>query len=158
LQSVIKEIVHRFYTQPIEHLVWYLSKPLYFFRWEMIQGVGTFIYPVIDSPYNSSRLFILIDGFMHIIHPFIVGLSAFGAIIVWLPTHLFSMTGLQRFTARLLSLMYGYFILGRIAGAPFARYSIPIRPITYILGILPVCIAAVLIKTKMQAPSTKGEN
>ncbi|WP_319525628.1 glycosyltransferase family 39 protein [uncultured Desulfosarcina sp.] len=154
IRSVIEAITHRFQTHPMEHLVWYLSKPFYFFRWEMIQGTGTFIYPVIDSPYHSSRLFHFIDGLMHAIHPIIVGSSVLGAIIAWLPKNLFSMTGLQRFTARLLSLTYGYFILVHIAGAPFPRYSIPIRPITYILGIFPICIAAMVFRTRIQGHST----
>jgi len=157
IQSVIETIIHRFHTQPIEHLTWYLSKPFYFFRWEMIQGAGTFIYPVMDSPYHSSRLFIFIDGLMHAVHPIVVGLSVLGAIIAWLPRHLLSMTSLHRLTARLLSLAYGYFIIVHIAGAPFPRYSVPIRPITYILGLLPICIAATIIKDKMQAPPNKGQ-
>jgi 4-amino-4-deoxy-L-arabinose transferase-like glycosyltransferase len=148
LQSVIKAIFHRFSTQTTEHLIWYLSKPFYFFRWEMIQGAGTFIYPVVDSPYHSSRLFIFTNGLMRAIHPITVVLSIAGAMIAWLPKHLLSMSRQHCFTARLLSLTYGYFILVHIAGAPFPRYSIPIRPVTYILALLPIYTMAVIVKKK----------
>lgn len=146
IQNVIAAIGNRFYTQPIEHLSWYLSKPFNLFRWEMIQGSGTFIYPVIDSPYRSSPLFIFTNGLMRIIHPITIGLSLCGAAIAWLPKDLLAMGLRQSLTARLLSLTYGYFILVHIAGAPFPRYSIPIRPITYILALLPALIAITVIQ------------
>ncbi|WP_319410095.1 glycosyltransferase family 39 protein [uncultured Desulfosarcina sp.] len=151
LHNVITEIARRFHTHPTEHLIWYLSKPLYFFRWEMIQGSGTFIYPVLDSPYGSSSLFIFINGLMRMIHPILIALSFFGAVIAWLPKHRLSMDHSHSLTARLLSLTYGYFILVHIVGAPFPRYSVPIRPITYILAILPIYIAVTVIRKKRSA-------
>ena len=151
LHNVFTEITRLFHTQPAEHISWYLSKPLYFFRWEMIQGSDTFIYPVLDSPYGSSSLFIFINGLMRMIHPVLIALSLFGAVIAWLPKHRLPMGHSHSLTARLLSLTYGYFILVHIAGAPFPRYSIPIRPITYILAILPIYIAVTVIRKKRSA-------
>lgn len=151
IQNVIAAIGNRFYTHPTEYLSWYLSKPFYFFRWEMVQGSGTFIYTVLDSPYRSSPLFIFTNDLMRLIHPITIGLSLCGAAIAWLPKDLLAMGLRQSLTARLLSLTYGYFILVHIAGAPFPRYSISIRPITYILAILPVCIAVCVLHRKRSA-------
>ncbi|BBO79517.1 hypothetical protein DSCO28_00830 [Desulfosarcina ovata subsp. sediminis] len=149
LSSVLMTIAHRFYTQPLIHFTWYLSKPLYLFRWEMIQGVGTFIYPVIHSPYESSWLFMLINSLMRVIHPIVVALSLLGMILAWFPDRMFAMTVQQRFTGRLISLIYFYFIIIHIAAAPFPRYSIPIRPLTYVLAWLSVSLAATTMRNKM---------
>lgn len=163
LSSVLAAIVHRFQIQPLTHLVWYLSKPLYLFRWEMIQGVDTFIYPISNSPYASSWLFISINSLMRATHPIMVGLSLLGAILVWLPKRmLLNMADDQRFAGRLLSLTYFYFILVHIAAAPFPRYAIPIRPFTYILAVLSLCLITTVIKNKIAclgyAPHVKTES
>ncbi|VTR64734.1 conserved membrane hypothetical protein [Desulfosarcina cetonica] len=149
LSSVLVTIAHRFYTQPLTHLVWYLSKPSYLFRWEMIQGIGTFIYPVSHSPYESSWLFMRIYSLMRVIHPIVVFLSMAGMVFAWLPDRMFTMTVRQRFAGRLISLTYFYFILVHIAAAPFPRYSIPIRPFTYVLAWLGISLAATMMKKKL---------
>jgi 4-amino-4-deoxy-L-arabinose transferase-like glycosyltransferase len=157
MQNVITAIGNRFCDQPLKYLGWYLSKPFYFFGWEMIQGRGTFIYPVLSSPYQASPMFGFIDGFMRWVHPFMVGSSILGAILVWLPKHRLAIDREHFLPARLLSLTYAYFILVHIAGAPFPRYSIPIRPMTYLLAMIPVCLTIAVIEKKRSATPEKGQ-
>ncbi|PID40367.1 MAG: hypothetical protein CR984_03570 [Proteobacteria bacterium] len=135
--SVLSATFNRFLTRPADHIVWFLSKPFYLFRWDMIQGIGTFIYPVQQTPYQTSVFFAVVYQTMRIIHPILILLSWIGALLCWLPEKWLKMDQAVVIPVRLLSLVYLYFVLVHVAGAPFPRYSIPLRPITYVLAMTP---------------------
>ena len=156
MSSVIAAIVHRFLTQPGEHVVWFLSKPLYLFRWDMIQSSGTFFYPVQYSPYQTSPLFAAIHRTMHLIHPILMFSSGVGSLLVWLPEKRLAIGRATSISMRLLSLIYLYFILVHIAGAPFPRYSIPLRPISYVLAVMPIAIVLSVFGGKRFRSDEKG--
>ena len=137
LDNTLAAIAHRFESRPWEHIVWYLSKPLYLFQWDIISGQGdAFVYPATYSPYYDKPLFAWSHDIMKWLHPLLIWSSFAGAMAAWLPRHSLRLTESQWFTARLLSLTYLYFIFVHIAGSPFPRYAVPIRPLSYGLGLL----------------------
>ena len=140
LGSVLAEIGRRFHDQPLVHLKWYLlGKPVALFSWNMVQGMGdVFVYPVTRSPYWTAPLFRFTHALMHLLHWPLVALSAVAAVLAWVPRcmRLFGETAV--FTLRLLSLLLAYYVLVHMVGAPFPRYSVPLRPVTYALSVFTV--------------------
>ena len=118
---------------PIEHLQWYLlGKPVTLFSWDIIQGKGdVFIYPVVRTPYHEWAHFKITHEIMRFIHLPLVIFPVIGSFIAWVPKDKLRLKKPGLFTVRCISLLFGYFILLHIAGAPFPRYSIPIQPIIY---------------------------
>lgn len=132
----------RFMESPMQYIGWYLSKPAYLFQWSIIAGQGdAFVYPTLASPYYVNSFFSVMHTLMKSVHAGLVVMSVFGMVLPWLPRAWFDLSGYKRLALRLLSLLYIYFILVHVVGAPFPRYSIPIRPLTYILAIYCIQIA-----------------
>ncbi|MBF0102036.1 MAG: glycosyltransferase family 39 protein [Desulfobacterales bacterium] len=130
--SALKEIVNRFMREPFVYFKWYLcKKPIVFWSWNSIQGAGdVFIYPVKASPYFDQTIFYYTHQLMKYIHWPIVFLACIGSLWVWFPLQLPSSRH-QDLIIRLISLILIYFTLLHMIGAPFPRYSIPIRPFLY---------------------------
>ena len=138
LGTVLAEISRRFLEQPVVYFSWYLSKPLYLFQWDIIQGLGdAFIYGIRTSPYFSNPVFVVTHDVMRLIHSLLVWSSFIGCAGVFLPRSLTGVSEFQSILGRLFGLLYIYFILVHVAGAPLPRYSIPIRPVTYLLALVP---------------------
>jgi 4-amino-4-deoxy-L-arabinose transferase-like glycosyltransferase len=136
--SVLQAIAGRFRDAFWEHLAWYLEKPLWFLRWGIVAGQGDiFIYPTESSPYYGQPLFVWTRAAMYATHPLLVGLSLLGAVTAWLPFARRFFDDGPLFSLRLLSAAYLYFIAIHVVGAPFPRYSIPVRPLTYALALVP---------------------
>ena len=153
VHSVLAAIFERFINQPIEYIKWYCSKPAYFFQWDLIQGNGIFIYPALTSTYYAEgSIFDLTHSFMRFMHPVLVIMSIAGIITGCLSTKYTLLSNKQRRVACLLSTMYLYFIFIHIIVAPFPRYSIPIRPLTYLLALLAAYSATLNIKTRIGIP------
>lgn len=137
--SFFSVLFARFMESPMQYLGWYLSKPVYLLQWNIIAGQGdAFVYPVQNSPYFGSTLFVMTHTMMKLSHGILVVLSFVGMILPWLPQKWIMMGEGKRLLLRLISILYIYFILVHMVGAPFPRYSIPIKPLTYILAI--ICI------------------
>ncbi len=131
-QAVLDELFKRAANDPWTYCQWYLwGKTITVFSWDIIAGMGgVFVYPVIKTPYADKSLFEITYAIMWIIHPLLVLLSLSGAVLAWLPVAKHLPTAFL-LTFRLLSLLIFYFILLHIIGAPYPRYSIPMRPVTY---------------------------
>jgi len=139
--SVVAAIVERFQGDFWGHAAWYAEKPLWLFRWGIIAGQGdVFVYPTLASPYYDQAFFKATRQFMYWLHAVLVWLAFGGAALAWLPQLTRSMPAERLFMLRLISVAYIYFIFVHVIGAPFPRYSIPIRPLTYILALAPVAL------------------
>ena len=132
-ESVLKEIARRFRHEPTQHLKWYLiRKPSVFWSWNMIQGRGdVFVYSINKTPYRSNTFFIWTHRLLYWLHWPLVLLCAVGSLIVWLP-------GLKKmypensiYVARFISALLLYFTAIHLIGAPYPRYSVPLRPFLY---------------------------
>ena len=135
--SVLNEIVRRFRHEPAQHIKWYLiEKPVVFWSWNVIQGLGdVFIYPIHRTPYQSNLFFRWTHRLMRYLHWPLALLCAVGSLMVWLPrlNHIYSEKTL--YAARFVSALLLYFTAIHVIGAPFPRYSIPLRPFFYGMAI-----------------------
>ncbi len=149
LAAVTEEIQHRFREEPAKYLRWYLfGKPIALWSWNMVEGMGdVFEYPVTSTPYDYLPQFQLTHKVMYALHWPLVLLAFAGCIIVWLPASLTRLSESQSFTARSISLLLIYFTLLHMVGAPYPRYSIPLRPFLYGMSMFTVATVATVMRT-----------
>jgi 4-amino-4-deoxy-L-arabinose transferase-like glycosyltransferase len=138
LESVLKEIGRRFRQEPLKHFKWFLmKKPLAFWSWDNVQGGDVFIYSVSKSPFFSKKLFKEIHRLMHALHRPLVLLGLLGSLMAWLPLYTLNVSEKSIHVARFASMLLLYYTLIHTIGAPFPRYSIPLRPFLYGMALLP---------------------
>lgn len=152
-QAVLSEIMDRFHREPLAMTTWYLlKKPIMFWSWNIVAGQGdVFVYPVAQSPYSSDPLFMWSHRVMKWMHTPLVLLGMFGALIVWLPLT-GNMNPRERGVARLISLLLIYYTVLHMIGAPFPRYSVPLRPFLYAMG----AFGAAFIMDRLRRPKPLG--
>ena len=145
--SILHEIERRFTEEPARHLYWYLlGKPVQFWSWNILSGMGdAFVYEVRRSPYFTEQIYKFSHTLMYWIYYPAVVLALIASILVWLPQWAARLGGGTLFTARCFSLILIYFTVLHMIGAPFPRYSIPLRPYLYGMAILSLCILAQMI-------------
>lgn len=152
LASVLGYIAHKFAAQPLIYLHWYLiGKIQFFLDWKIVDGYyDVFTYPVLQSPYFSEKVFIATHALMRGLHwPLaIAGMAGAGLACTPLARLLFSDWRLG--AMRLASCIMLYALLVHIAGAPYPRYSIPFRPLQYLLATFSVALAYHAIKRYRQ--------
>jgi hypothetical protein len=148
--SVLIEIARRFRHEPVQHLKWYLfRKPAVFWSWNIIQGVGdAFIYPVHHTPYQSNLFFRWTHRLMHYLHWPVVLLCAAGSLMVWLPRLNYKYPYNSLYIARFISALLLYFTAIHGIGAPFPRYSVPLRPFLYGMAIFCLHMLYTSIKSR----------
>lgn len=132
-RSVLNEITERFQKAPVKHMKWYFfDKPRFLFSWSSLNGWGDiYIYPLIESPYFEKNTFIYSRALMHVLHWPLVIISLLACVLVWIPGVKCRVSETAVFISRLLALLILYFCLLHIIAAPFPRYSVPLRPVTY---------------------------
>lgn len=136
--SVLKEIKRRFRFEPLKHLKWFmLKKPMTFWSWNMVQGRDVFVYKVSDSPYYLKGCFRWTYDVMHALHIPTVFLCLLGSLMAWLPLKITNCPEKMIYTARFTSMFIIYSTLVHMIGAPFPRYSIPLRPFLYGMALFP---------------------
>lgn len=139
LGSVTREIARAIAEEPAAQLFWYLRKPLVAWTWEPVQGQGdVFVYPVSRTPYADLPHFRATHFVMHALHDALVALMILGVALAWLPPRVSRLGDDARFGARVLSLLFLYHAAVMAVGFPLPRYSIPLRPLLYILAMLPL--------------------
>ena len=140
IHSVMVEILKRFRQEPGTYLKWYLvGKPLRFWSWDTVQGHGDmYVYHLSKSPFMNRTLFGWIQKMMKAIHAPLVWLSFLGSLIAWISPRLTADDSGQLFMARYVSALWLYFTALHMIGAPFPRYSVPLRPFQYALALYAV--------------------
>lgn len=141
--SILTAIIGRFQREPLEHVVWYLlKKPAVYWSWDIVAGQGDiFVYRVTRTPYWEQDFFILSHRIMKLLHPLIVALGLMGCILVWIPAAVPRLEGTGLALARLTALLLVYYTALHVIGAPFPRYSIPLRPFLYGMGVFTVALS-----------------
>jgi hypothetical protein len=150
--SVLKELSRRFYEEPGKHLRWFLlGKPVAFWSWNTVQGVGdAFIYPVSQSPYFYDPYFRWSHHLMHGLHWPTVILAFFGCLMAWLPLSRIGVKDYTVFAARIASLLLIYYTALHVIGAPFPRYSVPLRPFLYGLALFPPYLLSLAVGSRFK--------
>lgn len=118
----------RIAADPWRYASWYvLEKPLWLWRWNLVQGNGVLVYDVSNNPYDSQAVVGATGALMRWLHVPVMGLAALGA--VWF--------GLHRRTAalpRALALLAIFGTLAYLPVIPDPRYLQPFRPLLFVLG------------------------
>ena len=91
---------------------------------------------------------------MEQIHGPLMMLAIAGMLLVWLPARVQPMDGSALVFARAISLLVLYFLAAHSIVAPYPRYSIPMRPILYGMGLLPLLFVAHFIRHRYGARSS----
>jgi hypothetical protein len=146
--SVLAEIKRRFFSEPWRHFNWFLvGKPVAFWSWGIVQGMGDiYIYPVSKSPYFSSGVFPLTRAMMVWLHWPLVVLGLMGSCAVWFRRFAILLPEGGLMTARVVGMLLIYLTVIHMIGAPFPRYSIPVRPFVYGMALLPLSWVAQWIR------------
>jgi hypothetical protein len=155
LFSVLKEISNRFEQAPLRHTKWYLlNKPKVLWNWDIIQGQGdAFIYPVSNSPYFHNPLFRVTHRLMYMFHHPLALLALFGCLLAWFPLTRIGLTKGSLLVARFCSLLLMYYTLIHVVGAPFPRYSVPLRPFLYGIALFtPYILIRSICKNRVPLP------
>ena len=159
MDSVLAEIRRRFAEEPGRHLQWYLlEKPVMLWSWDMLQGgfQSAFFYPVRESPYIRATFMNRSHLLMRHLHWPLVVLAALAAVAVWLPASVHRLDRRGRFVAQGFSLLCVYVTALHIVGAPFPRYSIPLRPMVYAMAVLGFVLLCRHLATWFRAIGAKG--
>lgn len=137
MQSTLTELYKRYRADKAVYLKWYLlDKPREFFSWGLINGWrDIFVYPTPRSPYYTKSSFKYSYTIMWWLHPMLMVFSIISCVLVWLPAVARQFPESAITTCRLLSVFIIYFILLHMVGAPFPRYSVPLRPLNYGMAI-----------------------
>lgn len=132
---ILQSLLERAEKAPWRYLEWFLiGKPVQYLSWNLTESVGDgFIYAPAQTPYADQPIFIASHVFARLTH-WPLAVLALGASILAM---------LRRSTdatATLFALCLLYFIGFHMIGAPFPRYSIPVRPVLY--GLAMLCVQA----------------
>lgn len=138
--KVVAAILERVKAQPLRYTSWYLvGKPLQFLSWDLTESIGgPFIYAPAKSPWLDNPIQRTLGALMQMLHaPFM--LAALVAVFVIIRRIMMDKSQLVAaapvFLVFPLALICSYFIVFHMIGAPFPRYSIPLRPVSYGLAI-----------------------
>lgn len=122
---VLDALARRAAAEPRRTLAWFvIGKPIEFFSWDLVESVGdAFVFAPLASPYFDRPLFLATHDLAHWLHPLAMLLAAVGAALA-------CRRGSAPVAAAL-AVVWIYVVLFHIVGAPFPRYSIPLRPLCY---------------------------
>lgn len=136
----------RMRAQPIRYLNWYLfGKPRYFLSWYRIASEDIYIYRVDASPFLSRPSFQMIHALMVGLHWPLMWLAIGGSVLSCVRQRALGLTAAGAATTRLVALVFLAAIALHMIGAPYPRYSIPFRPLAFVLAV--VAATAIVRKT-----------
>lgn len=135
--SIFIDLRSKFARQPLTMLKWYvMGKTAYFFHWSTPEGWhDMFIYPIWRSPWLTDPMFVLISAIMRALYVPLIICGLLGTLVAFTgkTSELFEASNVDGL--RLLALMHLFAIGVHVIGAPFSRYSVPFRPLTFMMGI-----------------------
>jgi 4-amino-4-deoxy-L-arabinose transferase-like glycosyltransferase len=156
--TVLNEIVLRFQSRPGEHILWFVfKKPIALWSWNMVQGQGdAFVYAVSSTPYEDDGLFRLTHRLARTLHWPIVGLAFMGLWIAWFTGWPYGDNKPKMLLARFISALLIYFTLLHMAGTPFPRYAVPLRPLLYGMAMFTLSYSVDMIRNRIRSVPENG--
>jgi len=151
--TALAEIGRKFSEHPITYLHWYLfGKIGFFFNWQITGGFAdVFTYPAVRSPYFQDGLFVSTHALMHALHWPLVAAGLVGAMLVWTPRARSVADGWKLHALRWLSFVLAVVMFGNMIGAPYSRYSVPFRPLLYLLAVFALMVAATSVRARQRS-------
>jgi hypothetical protein len=157
--SVMSEIIKRFRGEPATYLKWYLlGKPLKFWSWDTVQGHGDmYVYYVSASPFKSRPLFQGILKLMKFIHGPLALLAILMSLVLWIAPRIMAVNPAQLCMLRFISALLLYYTALHMVGAPFPRYSVPLRPFQFAMGLYALyVILKIKVNDTVSSPSVES--
>jgi len=123
-------LARRAAAEPWRYATWYLlEKPLWLWRWHLVQGNGALVYDVSNSPYDRQPVMVGSQSLMRWLHVPVMLLAAVGALVLaWNPRRRFG------FLPQLLGLCAVFGTLAYLPVIPDPRYLQPLRPFLFVLA------------------------
>lgn len=117
-------------ADPVRYVVWYaLEKPLWLWRWDLVQGRDVQVYDVANSPYERQAVVMGTHWLMRWLHVPVMLLAAVGALVsAW------NRGGRSVGTPQVLGLVAVFGTLAYLPVIPDPRYLQPIRPVLFVLA------------------------
>jgi hypothetical protein len=136
-KAVFSDLAAKFRRQPWAMLRWYAEgKVAYFFSWSTPDGWhDMFTYSVFKSPWLTAPAFLAATSLIYILYGPLIVCGLLGMLAAFLPRTGKLFGPVIARCMRLLALLQLYVIGVHVAGAPFARYSVPFRPLTFLLAV-----------------------
>lgn len=162
LGAALGDLVGKFRDHPLRMARWYLiGKPMQLFAWEEQSGwMDLFEYPVLRSPWLDQPALIALMSVMGAIHPIAMLLGLLGTLLAFWPAalRLAMLRPTQAVGLRLVAFVHGYFVLVHLAALPLSRYSVPFRPLSYLLAAFALlCLVRLLQRLREKASLAAGE-
>jgi 4-amino-4-deoxy-L-arabinose transferase-like glycosyltransferase len=161
MSAVLKIILKRFENEPVRYIKWYfIGKPLTFFSWKtmLLGNNDIFVYPVLTSPYDQDKMFRFTYHVMQAFHWPMIICALFASILVWFPSAHKVFSDEAIIISRFCSLLLMYFVLVHIAVTPTPRYSVPLRPFIYGMGMLGLSISMTTMRRLFSGNSLSKES
>lgn len=138
--SVLSILWQRVVAEPWHYLRWYLiGKPLAFLQWDFQEADGdVFLYPVTYTPFSDRPLFIVTHAICRVLHGPLVIAAILGTVLAFWRPKLLGLAEEIRRPVLLIGCVMVYFVLLHMLGFPLARYSVPLRPCMYGMGLFTI--------------------
>jgi hypothetical protein len=132
-QNLRRVLGERVAAEPLRYVRWFLfEKPLWIWRWPLVQGRDVNVYEVANSPYEQQPVMAASHTLMRWMHWPLMGL-AFGAVVValWRRRRVESVAVALATIVLLATLAY-------LPVIPDPRYLNPVRPVLFVLAFFAV--------------------
>ncbi|MCY7389570.1 MAG: glycosyltransferase family 39 protein [Burkholderiales bacterium] len=157
LPSALADVYKKFRTEPLTYFKWYLlGKPVTFLSWGYIQGFDIYVYDTPRSPYKEDSLFIAVRALSLYMHWPLMLFGVGASLIVWWRPKWLGLNENGLVAAKAVSAIVLYAIGFHMIAAPYPRYSVPFRPLLYMLVLALVSAASSYI-LRSKAPHENSE-
>jgi hypothetical protein len=135
--GIYNDLKGKFVNHPWAMIRWYLfGKIVYFFGWSSPEGWGgIFSYPVLRSPWLGDPIFLAASTALGAVYIPLILCGLLGTWVAFVPRTRALFSRFQAEGIRFVALLHIFAIGVHLLGAPFARYSVPFRPITFTLAV-----------------------
>jgi len=145
VRAALVDLAGKCRAHPWQMFRWYVvGKPMALFAWTEQSGWrNLFEYPVHRSPWLSDPGLIVLMSVMVGLHPLLVLLALAGTLLAFVPVATRWLSSPAVAGLRAAAFVHAYFVLVHLAALPLSRYSVPFRPLTYLMAIFALgCLVA----------------
>ena len=155
--TTIAELKRRASEEPWTYLRWYtVGKTVSVLSWSMIAAAdATFVYVANNTPYFSAPFFYHSSYAMEQVHGLLMILALAATFVVWLPRRSLKVSEDSLLFLRATSLLVLYFLVMHSIGAPYPRYSVPMRPVLYGMALAAILLGWQWARSRLSAGKTQ---